>query len=101
MGCWILTTIRKDQTMGCRVTKIFVEGKYIPAIVCGRYGPAKYCVVCGTQDNIKLCDYPLHGVKQGQTCDRPVCRMHATHQEPDVDYCPSHARRIAGLDVLT
>mgnify|MGYP001566962773 CR=1 FL=1 len=81
--------------MGCRTTKVFIEGKYVPVIVCSRMAPAKNCVVCHTQYNIKLCDYPLTGDKQGQTCDRPVCGTHAVHQDPDTDYCPSHARVLA------
>ena len=81
--------------MGCRATRIFVEGKYVPVIVCSRTAPAKRCVVCFTQYDIKLCDYPLTGAKQGQTCDRPVCGTHAIHQEADTDYCPSHARVLA------
>ena len=81
--------------MGCRVTKVFVEGKYVPVIVCSRAALTQRCVVCRTQYDIRLCDYPLRGVQQGQTCDRPVCGTHATHQEPDVDWCPSHARLVA------
>ena len=80
--------------MGCRTTKVFIEGKYVPVIVCGRQAHAKRCVVCQTQYDIKLCDYPLAGPKQGQMCDRPVCGVHATHQEPDTDFCPSHARVV-------
>ena len=64
-------------------------------IVCGRQAHAKRCVVCQTHDNLKLCDYPLAGPKHGQTCNRPVCGTHATHQEPDFDLCPSHARIVA------
>lgn len=62
------------------------------AIVCSRIVPAKRCVVCHTQFNIKLCDFALSGPKAGQTCDRPVCATHAHHIDPDVDFCPSHAR---------
>ena len=81
--------------MGCRATKVFIEGKYVPVIVCSRMAPAKRCVVCFTQYDVKLCDYPLVGSKAGQTCDRPVCGVHAVHQEPDFDLCPSHARFVA------
>ena len=81
--------------MGCRATKVLVGGEYVSMIVCGRQAHAKRCVVCQTQYIIKLCDYPLIGTKQGQTCDRPVCGTHAMHREPDVDLCPSHARAVA------
>lgn len=61
-------------------------------IICSRSAPSWRCVVCSTQYDIKLCDFLLRGPKSGQTCDRPVCGTHAYHIDPDVDYCPSHAR---------
>ena len=64
-------------------------------IICRRSTPSPRCVVCGTWRQITLCDFPLTGPKAGQTCDRPVCATHATHAEPDTDYCPSHARVLA------
>lgn len=54
------------------------------------------CVVCQTTRDITLCDFPLTGRKAGQTCDRPVCRHHAMHEDPDTDYCPAPARLITG-----
>ena len=81
--------------MGCRVTHVLVDGEPVAMIVCGRKARGKQCVVCKTQYDIRLCDYPLRGAKQGQTCGRPVCGAHAMHQPPDVDYCPSHARVLA------
>ena len=80
--------------MGCRVTHTLVDGEPVTMIVCGRKAAVPCCVVCRTQYDIKLCDYPLVGTKLGQTCDRPVCGVHAVHQEPDFDLCPSHARIV-------
>lgn len=68
-------------------------------IICSRVAPPRRCVVCGTQYNIKLCDFPLTGPKAGQTCDRPVCGTHAHHVEPDTDLCLPHARYTAQLEM--
>ena len=91
--------------MSCRVTKIPVATEhgqaYGYAIVCSRKAPVKRCVTCGTQYDIKLCDFPLTGEKSGQTCDRPVCGAHALYVEPDTDYCPAHTRLLASQPVLT
>jgi hypothetical protein len=67
------------------------------AFVCsrGRQPAARRCVVCkrpASQGPLFLCDWPLHGTKAGQTCDRPVCQEHASHRDPDLEYCPAHAR---------
>ena len=82
--------------MACRHTKIPVATEhgieYAHAIVCGRRTPVQRCVVCGTQYDMKLCDFPLRRDKTGKTCDRPVCGTHAHHVEPDTDLCPTHAR---------
>lgn len=40
-----------------------------------------------------LCDFP---VGEGKTCDRPMCKRHATSVGPDRDYCPAHAQPAAG-----
>lgn len=84
--------------MHCRTATIPVATEhgmeYAHAIVCSRTA-ARRCVVCGTTRAIKLCDFPLTGPKAGQTCDRPVCVTHATHEDPDTDYCPRHARMLA------
>jgi hypothetical protein len=71
--------------MPCRV----VESNGMTAIVCGRLGRARKCWVshCRTPSE-KLCDWPVSDKK---TCDRPVCKRHATSVGPDVDYCPAHA----------
>jgi len=69
--------------------------EYVAAMMCSRgRRPARRCVVCFTTKDIKLCDFPLRGEKTGQTCDRPVCRWHAHHIEPDCDLCPAHARLL-------
>ena len=81
--------------MGYRVTHVLVDGEPVTMIVCSRGVVAQRCVVCRTQYDLKLCDFPLRGEKQGQTCDRPVCGTHATHQEPDFDLCPSHGRVLS------
>ena len=79
--------------MPCRTVAI-PGGGY--AIVCRRAKQLTHrCVVCHTVYNMKLCDYPLSGVRHGETCSRPVCATHAHHTDPDYDLCPSHARVVA------
>jgi hypothetical protein len=63
------------------------------AIVCGRGSRQRLCTHCGKPSD-KLCDYPLRGAKEGQTCSRPVCQKCATHVEPDTDFCRTHAEMI-------
>jgi hypothetical protein len=78
--------------MPCR-THVRPDGGVLS--VCSRgAGARSRCIVCTTVYDIKLCDYPLRGAKAGQTCSRPVCGRHARHQEPDLDYCPAHARLV-------
>lgn len=59
-------------------------------IVCGRVQPGRRCK-CGTPTRL-LCDFPLGGAKEGQTCDKPVCSNCSVHEEPNKDYCLAHAR---------
>jgi hypothetical protein len=40
------------------------------------------------------CDYQ---VAVGRTCDAYICGQHTTSVGPDVDHCPKHATRQAGL----
>ena len=69
---------------------------YNNMITCGRVRrSARRCVVCGRPNQLMLCDFPLTGSKQGQTCSRPVCVVHAVHTDPDYDLCPAHARLVA------
>lgn len=73
----------------------------VTAIVCGsRRLSGKPCVGCG-RPSTKLCDYPMRGVKAGQTCSRPVCDKCAVHQDPDVDFCPTHGRMLTAEGKLT
>ena len=63
------------------------------AIVCGPRirRPLRRCVVCNmpeTMATIRLCDHPT---SPKRTCDAVVCVEHATHVEPNTDYCPAHA----------
>jgi hypothetical protein len=75
----------------------------VARIVCTRgVGRERQCIVCHRFESrvaMKLCDYPLHGAKQGQTCSRPICVHHAHHVEPDTDYCPAHARLVEAQGV--
>ena len=66
------------------------------AIVCSR-GPSvrrwlRRCIVCHRREDqtaLVLCD----GVtSDGETCDTPVCQVHAVHVDPDSDYCPAHVQ---------
>jgi hypothetical protein len=40
------------------------------------------------------CDY---SVAIGRTCGAYICRQHAASVGPDLDHCPKHANRQAGL----
>ena len=68
-------------------------GNGASAIVCTRGRSTKRCVICGLPGG-KLCDFPLTGAKAGKTCDRSLCAKCAVHREPDIDYCPTHARMV-------
>ena len=75
--------------MACRA--MLIDGRRV--IACGPRirQPLRRCVVCNvpeTMASIRLCDAP---VGKGKTCDRVVCVEHATHVEPDTDYCGQHA----------
>ena len=65
-------------------------------IMCSR-GPVAWrwlrkCVVCHRREDqtaLVLCDGVTSG---GETCDTPVCQVHAVHVDPDADYCPAHVQ---------
>jgi len=86
--------------MGCeRVVFRDKDGKVVGSgIVCSRgRAKRKECCVAGCFDwGEYLCDYPLKGHKEGQTCDRPLCRKHAklikNTAEGAIHYCPGHVR---------
>jgi hypothetical protein len=55
-------------------------------------------VPCGVEgcprDRTRLCDFPVAPVTFGervQTCDLPLCDVHATRVSRDQDHCPAHA----------
>jgi hypothetical protein len=64
-------------------------------ICCSRGYNTKRCRVCG-RPATKLCDYQLTGPKAGQTCDTPLCDRCAVSLGVNMDYCPVHARLVAG-----
>lgn len=74
--------------MGCRP---FNAGGGVTGIACSR-GSGKPCSACGASKATRLCDYPLRGAKQGQTCSRPICDKCTVKVGPERDYCPPHAR---------
>lgn len=65
-------------------------------IVCSRGQRKKRCSIQGCTSHAAFeCDYPLSGRKAGKTCDRSLCREHASQQSKTstgatVDYCPTH-----------
>ncbi len=75
--------------MPCEIRKD-PDGKFT-AIICRRGSQTKRCDICGRPGG-KLCDFPLTGAKAGKTCDRSLCAACAVHVDPDIDYCPTHAR---------
>lgn len=62
----------------------------VTAFVCRSRG-SKTCRYCGAA-SVALCDWSLTGVKQGKTCDIPMCAKHRNRHADlgDVDYCRTH-----------
>lgn len=46
----------------------------------------------------RLCDAPVGETIGGKpiTCDKPLCKRHATSGGPEIDYCPDHASIAPG-----
>lgn len=64
----------------------------VTVIACSRGDRGKRCSAPGCANKAPfLCDFAL---ANGKTCDRPICRAHATRPDPskDIDYCGPHAR---------
>jgi hypothetical protein len=74
---------------------VYKEPAYV--IVCTRKGGgARKCTSCQAfAYDVRLCGFPLHGAKSGQTCSRVVCTRCAVHVAPTLDYCPAHGRAHA------
>lgn len=66
----------------------------VTLIACSRGSSLPPCS-CGARAEY-LCDYPLKGSKEGQTCDRPLCRRCAKlirkTASGSIHYCPAHQR---------
>ena len=78
--------------MGCE-RFVSEDGKSI-GFACSRRGAIwSPCSVpgCGSQGKY-LCDFPLKGKKEGQTCDRRVCSTHAKLIRHNTHYCPIHVK---------
>ena len=80
--------------MPCRI--VTLPG-YDRALACSRerYPRQRRCIVCNVPESmatIKLCDGPA--LRGSGTCDQVLCVDHALHVDPDLDYCPTHARLI-------
>jgi hypothetical protein len=52
------------------------------------------CATGCTTASTKQCDFAIGA---GKTCDAYICSAHATSVGPDIDHCPKHAGRQAGL----
>jgi hypothetical protein len=72
---------------------IVIDGKVI-GIGCSRGKRPKPCVENCGRPSAKLCDFPLRGRKRGQSCDRPICAVHATAMGNGIDYCRTHADMV-------
>lgn len=64
------------------------------AFVCSRGTRTreKPCAYCKTRPSRYLCDAPLRGKRQGQTCDGAICESCATLIAENTHLCPSHRR---------
>lgn len=59
-------------------------------VVCSRGKRRRSCSTANCdRPGTKLCDYAL---KNGKTCDRPMCARCAKKVGPDRDLCPPHVR---------
>jgi len=76
--------------MACRTVQL-PGGSW--AVVCGgaRSRPRECSACHGKTRDSRLCDFPVGG---GKTCDAVICPRCATHQAPDVDFCPAHAKQL-------
>jgi hypothetical protein len=83
--------------MKCDVINDPATGQPMGFVCTGR-GRTKYCPEpgCGRRADL-LCDFPL---RNGKTCDRPICLSHATHLAKDTDWCAPHQRWWRGLAAL-
>jgi hypothetical protein len=74
--------------MTCEVVKLG-DGTSMISCSCGSRGRVAKSERCGwcERRGTKLCDQP---VGDGKTCDRRICPGHASHVEPNRDYCPDH-----------
>jgi hypothetical protein len=74
----------------------------ITVIVCRRGQRSRGGAPCSVpgcgETHTHLCDYPLKGKKEGQTCDAKLCESHATRLGPGKDYCPAHTKFAARSD---
>lgn len=67
------------------------DGRVV-GIVCCRDKRAARCSVPGCDRYATaLCDWPTRSASG--TCDKRLCRGHATNVGDDRDYCPAHAKR--------
>ncbi|MDD5207021.1 MAG: hypothetical protein PHS17_16470, partial [Desulfobacterales bacterium] len=78
-------------SMPCKPLK-FGDGVY--GFVCSRGDQRQKCKICGMPAT-KLCDFVL---KNGKTCDMPLCARHAHSVGPEKDYCPAHHDMKARLE---
>ncbi len=76
------------------------DGTNIKGFMCGTWPlhpKPEPCAVCG-KPSVALCDFVVEERAQGEphTCDRPLCRRHAVHPDPekDIDYCPEHGEMV-------
>ena len=71
--------------MSC--TRITLDGKTV-GFACNRGERRKPCSVpgCGALASC-LCDFVL---KNGKTCDAPLCHGHGMGDDMNIDYCPPH-----------
>jgi len=72
-----------------------IEGDGWSGFVCTRGGSQKQRCSCGRVADY-LCDFPLRGKKEGQTCDKPLCvkcaKLIKMTAQGGIHYCPAHQR---------
>lgn len=73
--------------MGCR----FLPGG---VILCGVRETRCSVPGCGAR-TVALCDWKLHGAKEGKTCSAKLCARHTFKPAPDKDLCPAHRAAYA------
>lgn len=70
-----------------------MSGKPVTIISCSRRHRLEFCETEGClHEYTVLCDFPLRGRREGETCSRKLCGRCAVVVGPDAHNCSAHAK---------